>query len=286
MKNIQSLPNDIYAVLEAGKLSEEGIKRFTQKIESLLLSRFTEERKAPTLRMSNLGQPCEAKLYRDVNYPDDAEKLTGQTLFKFLYGDLLELAVLWLAEEAGHSVEGEQDEVVINGVVGHRDAVVDGVTSDVKSASSYAFQKFKFHKLEHDDAFGYIDQLGAYVAAGRDDPLVKVKKQGAFIAVNKENGEIAVDLYSYDTDPVKWEEKVEAKKKMLLLDRPPVRGFNPEPDGKGGNMKLGTNCSYCSHKWKCWPGLRGFAYAKGPVYLTKTVKLPEVHEFGDNKAKV
>lgn len=284
MKNLKDLPADIYAALESGKLSEEGIKRFTKKIEKLLLARFDGERKAPMLRMSNLGQPCEAKLYRDINHPEDAEKLTGQTLFKFLYGDLLELAVLWLAEEAGHSVTGEQDEVVVNGVKGHRDAVIDGVTSDVKTASGRGFQKFKYHLLEQDDPFGYLGQLEGYLAAAQDDPLVQVKKQAAFIAVNKENGEIAVDIYSYpDVSKAKYEDLVDEKREMLEADRPPVRGFNPEPEGKGGNMKLGTNCSYCSHKWKCWPGLRGFAYSKGPVYLTKVIKVPDVPEF-TNKA--
>lgn len=280
MPNIKDLPQDIYRVLEGGKLSDAGIKQFADKLAALLHSRFdgSEPSKAPTLRMSNLGQPCERKLYYDIHQSENKEPLTGQTLLKFLYGDLIELLVLFLAAEAGHSVKGEQAEVEINGVPGHRDAIVDGVMSDVKSASGRGFDKFKYHALERDDPFGYLTQLGGYLAASQEDPDLQVKKQAAFIAVNKENGEIAVDLYDFDTDLDKWNETVTSKREMLGSDKPPLRGFNPVAEGAQGNMRLGVNCSYCNHKSTCWPGLRTFLYSKGPVHLTKVIKEPNVPE--------
>lgn len=58
----------------------------------------------------------------------------------------------------------------------------------------------------------------------------------------------------------------------------PERAFQPEPDGKSGNMKLGLQCSYCNMKHACYPNLRTFIYSNGPRYLTTVVKTPDVPE--------
>lgn len=278
MPNLKDLPSDVYRVLEENKFTEASVQNLSDKLRTVLLYRLGQEQADPTLRMSNMGQPCERKLYYDIHNADQREPLNGQTLLKFLYGAIVEELVLWLASEAGHSVQGEQDELTIAGVKGHRDAVVDGVVCDVKTASGRGMEKFEKHLLEHDDPFGYLGQLGGYLAASQDDPLVTVKQEAAFIAVNKENGEIVVDTYKFDTDPEKWAQTVEAKRNILAKDKPPVRGFNPIPDGASGNMKLGVNCRYCSHKHNCWPGLRTFAYSNGPAFLTKVIKEPKVPE--------
>ena len=274
MPNLGDLPKDIYRLLESGKLSQEGISRFAVEVEALLLARFSEERGNDTqLRMSNLGEPCERKLYWKIRNPEEGEPLTGQTLLKFLYGDLVELLVIFLAEEAGHSVEGRQDELVLEGVKGHRDAIVDGVLVDVKSASGFGYQKFKDHKLEQEDSFGYLAQLGAYLRASQADPLLKVKSQAAFIGVDKVTGAMCIDVYTppMDTD-------IARKQQMLSLDKVPARAFADVPDGASGNRKLGVNCSYCQFHDKCWPGLRSFAYSNGPRHLTVVKREPEVTE--------
>lgn len=275
MKQLHELPEDIYKLLEAGKLTQEGIQRFCEELRATLLSRFTEEKGEPALRMSNLGEPCERKLYWKINNPDEGEQLTGKTLFKFLYGDVLELLVLFLAEEAGHTVEGRQDELVLEGVKGHRDAIVDGVLCDVKSASGFGFTKFQTHALEKDDPFGYLVQLGSYLKASQTDPRLKTKGQAAFIAVNKVDGDICVDVYS---PPMVGAKVVLDKQNMLAADQPPGRSFSDVPDGASGNRKLGVNCSYCQFNQKCWPGLRKFSYSNGPRFLTKVARLPDVPE--------
>ena len=49
-------------------------------------------------------------------------------------------------------------------------------------------------------------------------------------------------------------------------------------------MKLPRMCTYCPHKFECHKdandgeGLRVFDYAKGPLYMTKTVREPKVAE--------
>ena len=80
---------------------------------------------------------------------------------------MIEELVLSLAKASGHKVEGEQSKLNVHGVKGHRDAVIDGMTVDVKSCSSYAYKKFKEGKLKDDDPFGYISQLSSYVYAGK-----------------------------------------------------------------------------------------------------------------------
>jgi hypothetical protein len=225
--------------------------------------------------MSNLGSPCERKLWYHVNKPSERETFSAATRLKFLYGDLLECVILFLARVSGHKVEGEQDELEIEGIKGHRDAVIDGVTVDVKSASSYSFNKFVEGLDATNDAFGYVDQLGSYVHAGKENPVESDPKVGAFLAVDKQLGKMTLDVHTYEKDYV---EAAQRKKEMVTKPEPPPRAFFDEPDGKSGNRKLGTNCSYCDFKRTCYPNLRGFAYASGPRYLTKVVKLPDVPE--------
>jgi hypothetical protein len=233
--------------------------------------------------MSNLGTRCDRKLWYSVNKPELAENLSGATSFKFLYGDILESLVLGLAKLAGHSVEGEQDELSIGEVKGHRDAVIDGRLTDVKSATTHSFAKFRDHKLRIDDPFGYLTQIGSYLHASQKDPLVKDKDKASFIAVDKQLGHIVVD--TYEKDATDYDLLVEQKSALLANEGLPERGFGDQPEGKSGNRKLCTECSYCPFKGACWPGLRTFTYSNGPTFLTKVVREPQVEEKTDGKRK-
>lgn len=224
--------------------------------------------------MSNFGTQCDRKLWYSVNEPEQAKPLPPHVRFKFLYGDILEEFVLGLAKEAGHEVVGEQDELEIDGVVGHRDAVIDGVLIDVKSANSRTFAKFKKPVL--DDTFGYIDQLNLYMEASKDDPLVKIKKVGGFLVVDKELGHIHLRL-----EPklnLNWAERIASKKKIVGTPVPPSRGYSDKEDGKSGNRILGTFCSYCNFNHVCWPGLRTFISSGGPKYYTVVKRTPDMLE--------
>lgn len=281
MKKINTLIEDIYGLFDGThKFSEESIEQFGKKLATHLSRRIEEQRGAPTLRLSSIGSP-DRKLWYSINTPELGEKLSPKTRFKFLIGDLLEELLLFLAEESGHDVSGAQDEVSINGVKGHRDAVIDGRIVDVKSASSYSFKKFKEHKLRDDDPFGYIDQLGSYLDASKGDPLVHDREKASFLAIDKTLGHLALDTYRYGT--VDYSAVVEAKKEMLKSPSPPERCYEPVPDGKSGNEKLGVQCSYCAFKKACYPELRTFLYSTGPVYLTKVVRTPNVHELTGNE---
>jgi len=280
-KSIDTLVEDIYSLIENPKeFNEDNVKKFGETLAKLLANRLTEERGRPTLRLSNIGTKCSRKLWYLINKPETAEKLRPEVRFKFLYGDILEALVLFLAEEAGHTVCGQQDTIEIAGVKGHRDAILDGRNVDVKSASTYSFKKFKTNGLREDDPFGYLDQIGAYSYGSREDPDLVEQDVQSFIAIDKQHGHIVVDTYPV-TD-VNYEELIEEKKALVQLPEPPKRHFSPQPEGKSGNEKLGTQCSYCEFKKECFPNLRTFLYSNGPVYLTKVVKEPKVTELLDN----
>jgi hypothetical protein len=276
-KSIDTLIPDIYALFETDfEFKEEDIKAFADDIARHIANRVQERKEAPTLRMSNLGTPCLRKLYYQINNPEEGEKLDGQTRFKFLYGDILESLVLFLARAAGHEVSGGQTTLSINGVEGHRDAVIDGVLVDVKSASSFGFKKFENHELEGSDPFGYLDQINAYLFASQDDPEVLEKKKAAFLAVDKVLGKMTLDVYN--SNGVDYHDKIESIRSVLVQPRPPERYYKDVPDGKSGNRKLGLECSYCAFKWKCWPGLKQFNYSSGPVFLSHIARPPRVEE--------
>ena len=235
-------------------------------IQSSLDLRLKDEReeRKPTLRLSGMGNPCERKLWYDINEPDEGEVLGGSTLLKFLYGDILEELLLSLDEAAGHTVSGCQDTLQVAGIKGHRDAVIDGITVDVKSASPLSFNKFQSGNLRADDPFGYISQLSSYVYAGRDQTEVESHPSlGAFLVIDKVSGEICLDMYDFGPEIDTKEEDFERIKAMVAdKDNVPPRAFEAEPDGywkgsraKGefkpnGNLALGLRCGYCSKKQK------------------------------------
>jgi hypothetical protein len=195
---------------------------------------------------------------------------------KFLYGDVIEELLIFLAELAGHRVEGLQDEMELEGVIGHRDVVIDGVNVDVKSASSYSFLKFRDGKLVDDDPFGYIGQIQSYLEASQDDPIVTDKDRCAFLVMDKTLGHICLDIHK--KVPFDVREITKNKIKIMESNLLPERSFQPEEDGKSGNMKLGMFCSYCDMKHVCHDGIRTFIYSNGPRYLTTVKRVPDVPE--------
>lgn len=282
MADINKLVDDIYAVLE-GKGGWTGTigSMMGKSIAMMANSRFSKPQEPRRyLSLSSVGTDCKRKLWYRINDDDNQEVPDGAALLKFFYGDMIEELVLSLVEAAGHSLTGQQDRMDCFGVKGHRDAVIDGMTVDVKSASPFAFQKFKEHKLADDDPFGYLSQLSSYVAAAKDDPLVTNKTHGAFLVVNKVTGEIVLDVYDL-TNRIDYKEKeIEKVRTMIKGDLPETR-LDPVPFDKKnpeGNLKLCTSCSLCPHKKVCWPEARTFQYSYGPVTLTKVVNEPRVPE--------
>lgn len=273
MASINTLAEDIYKLLEEGTEADltEEVDAFSFRLASLIKDRLRPKEEKRTLRMSNIGKP-DRMLWYECKSDIPKGDFNGPTYLKFLYGDLIEEIVLFLAEVAGHTVEDRQREVNVDGIVGHIDAVVDGVLIDVKSTSPHSFKKFKDGTLRNDDPFAYIPQLSGYLQGTGIE-------HGGYIAVDKQNGNIAfMPLTEEDEYDVK--ERIQKIKEVVASEDPPPRCFSPEPMGKSGNLKLPAGCSYCSFNLECWKdvGLRKFLYSTGPVWMTHVEKEPEVPE--------
>lgn len=281
--NLSTLITDIYGLFGSGhEPSQADVDELAKAMANHVREAFKKREHRGTLRGSNIGTGCNRKLHYDVNDPGSAEPFEPWVLLKFLYGHLLEELVLFLAQEAGHSVEKRQAEVNVEGLKGQIDAVVDGVLIDVKTASGYAINKFKYHDLENNDPFGYLKQIDFYKEGLKDAPEISVRGTVGFLAIDKSNGKLVLDLYKRtETNAKSLLQRVREAIAMVARDSPPPRGYSDVSDGVSGNRKLGTECSYCPYKYKCWSGLRMFLYSNGPRWLTQVAKLPNVDEVVD-----
>ena len=282
-KTIDTLVKDIEDTILGLNGWDETVGNFMAKnIATLAENRFKKPQEPRSyLSLSSLGTPCKRKLWYKINLPGTAESFGPNTLLKFFYGDMIEELVLSLAVAGGHKVEGMQDQLNVHGIKGHRDAVIDGMTIDVKTASPAGFKKFKNGNLRNEDPFGYISQLSSYVYAAKDDPLVTDKTRGGFLVIDKVNGDICLDVYDFSEEFDQKEKEVSYLKQMVSSKEPPERAYEPvdqKADTPNGNKKLPFTCSYCEYKKACYPNLRKFVYANGPLYLTKVVKKPVAFE--------
>lgn len=280
-KTIDTLIEDIYNVFSPDtEVPEKLAEDFGRRMKELVLSRINEDRHHKAeLRLSMIGRP-DRKVWYDMR-AEAPEDVDGQTRIKFLYGDMVEELILFLAKLSGHTVTDEQMEVDVNGVKGHQDCRIDGEVTDIKTASSYGMRKFRDGSLtQGNDPFAYIPQISSYVRAQGD-------YKGNLFAINKENAEMVL-LPVDSIDMINPFDRVDHVKKMVKQDDPPDRCYEDVPDGASGNRILSTNCVWCQHKHTCWSdsnggeGLRMFKYKKGYKdevrYFTLIAKEPKVEE--------
>lgn len=283
-KDPSTLPEDIFALLDDEndhEVSEENVEWAGECFKSLLRTRLTkrvEKKGEEVLRFSSLGKK-DRQLWYQANMPEKAEKFGGKTNFKFLYGDAIEVLLLFLAKESGHDVTHEQYEVEIDGIKGHTDCVIDGVPVDCKSASPYSFNKFKDGSFVFDDVFGYVSQLSGYATALRNTD------RAGFLVADKVNGDICfAELDKLTIESNHPAPRIAELRESIASPTPPSRCYPLVPEGKSGNMKLGVSCSYCSFKDECWKdsnkgqGLRKYYYSRGPVWLASVVREPKVEQ--------
>ena len=280
-KTTDTVVQDIYALMESKDADpsvdvEAEIEKFGESVKALMRTEFGRKKREDNrkLRLSNIGR-TDRYLWNHFN-GTAGEELQPHTYVKFMYGHLIEEMLLFLTRMAGHSVTDEQKVCKVEGVVGHMDCKIDGVVTDVKSASSFGFKKFKDGTLANDDPFGYIDQIKAYAHDCGET-------QVGWLTMDKANGHLT--YLKYDLEKVENEklkepvvDRVKHIKQLVEGDEPTEYCYDPVPDGKSGNMKLAVGCSYCQFKEHCYPDMRVFAYSYGPKYLVDVVKEPKVQE--------
>lgn len=277
MKGIETLIQDIEHVLRTGEGWTDEISRWVANdIEQSLNRQFNRTGKPKgNLRLSSLGTPCERKLWYSTTSGVEGQPVSSSTYNKFIFGDLTESYILGLAKAAGHRVLGLQDSVDVFGIRGSRDCVIDGMLIDVKSASSASYRKFAKGQLRENDPFGYISQLSSYLYGSQSDPIVTYKTKAGFLAFDKQDGRIVLDVYDLSEELKNKQSEVERKKAIVKRDTPPERPYQEEVSGKSGNKKLAKPCEFCDFKQVCWPTLRMFQNKDGYVqYLTEVKREP------------
>jgi hypothetical protein len=288
-----TLVSDIYRMIDTkdipkGVPVEQVINDFGENVKQILRNNITESTfDRRKLRMSNIGKKDRQLWYSYNGYK--GEELMPHTRIKFLYGHLIEEMVLALTKLAGHDVTDEQKQAEVDGIKGSMDCKIDGVLTDVKSASPYGFKKFKDGSLINDDPFGYVDQIKGYA---HSEGVTDV----GWLVMDKTNGHLTYLKYDM-ADESQWywsklnffsiEERIKNIKRVVKSETPPERCYKPIADGKSGNMKLAVGCSYCAYKHECWgKDLRTFIYSTGPRYLTEVKFVPSVLEVDADGNKI
>ena len=277
-KSINKLIPDIYNLVRQKDewFNDARANDFATSVARRLQTQLGAKPRAPSLRLSKMGQGCPRAFWYSLYHPELAEPLPPWAEIKYSFGHIVEALAITLAKSAGHTVEGEQEHVVLDGIAGHLDCIVDGCVVDVKSTSSRGFQKFKTGAIRYDDGFGYLEQLDGYVVACRDDPRVSQKHVGYILAVDKTLGHMV--LYEHVVREEHIHERIRQVKQIAGLREPPTCECHTVADGKSGNRRLDMRASYSAYKHCCFPGLRTFLYSDGPVYLTHVGRKPDVQE--------
>lgn len=283
MPDISTLVPDIYRMIsnKNGWFTDEIASSLGREISTRLQVQLGERFSRPTLRLSQMGPRCPKALWHSIHTPEQAEPLPPYAEIKYSFGHTIEALALALAKAAGHSVTGEQDELRVDDITGHRDCVIDGCIVDVKSASSFSFKKFKDGSIRQDDPFGYLDQLDGYLVGSSDDPLVTVKDRGYLLAIDKQLGHMCIYEHRLRIAPdgtPAIKQRIQQYKDIVRQPVAPTCNCTTVADGKSGNYRLDTRASYSPYKHICFPNLRTFLYASGPVYLSKVVRVPDVME--------
>jgi len=271
LPNINQLIPDIYELVQ----SKGGWNVQVDYMARRLGEQFNKSHEIRRgLRLSGLGPKCPRALWYSANHPELAEPLPPWAVIKYTYGHIIEALIIELAKSAGHDVQGEQDEIILDGVMGHRDCVIDGAIVDVKSASSLGFKKFKDKTIAQSDDFGYLDQLDAYVVGSvmANDPLVIEQEKGYNIAVDKTLGHLC--LYEHYVRPVRIRERIKLYKEIVQQPHAPDCQCEVTQPDNTGNIILGTKASYSPYKRHCFPGLKTILYSTGPKDFAKVVKWP------------
>lgn len=267
MKSIYTLRADIYSLTKEKNWRDKIAPHFKVQLQGSALE-------TPFLRLSQIGPRCPRALWYSINRPELEEPVQPWVQIKFVYGNMVEALAIACAKAAGHEVTGEQDALNVDGVVGHRDCVIDGHVVDVKSSSSKGMDKFRLRTLASSDSFGYLPQLESYLVGSYQDPLVRVKDKGFFLAVSRDMGHM--ELYEHqfkESEHERIHKRIEECKAIVGASEPPACTCGTEL-ASGGNIKLDVKASYSNYKHSCFPGLRTFIYSGGPQFFTSVRSTP------------
>ena len=158
MKKIETLVEDIYDLFNLSPIErdEKEVDELIDKFGDMLKVHikefmYSKPRDSGNLRLSAIGKP-NRQIWYDLNTETTEEQLPPSTRIKFLYGYILEELLLLCAEVAGHKVEAQQKEVLVEGVRGHQDAIL----LRCKWGGLWRQARPRFHNCESQDRGGDV----------------------------------------------------------------------------------------------------------------------------------
>ena len=253
-------------------LSKKVVTGIVKDVETALIKQFATKRdKAFRLRMSNMGKPY-CQLWFEKNKPELALPPSSNFIINMLIGDIIEAIFKGLLREAKVNYkDGKQvtldlgDGQTINGTP---DIFFGDEVDDIKSASPWSYiNKFKdFDSLAEKDSFGYIAQLVGYAEATNTKP-------NGWWVVNKGNGDFkhvkATNINSKQVlAKIKFTYKELKENKFRRCFTDEEETYRKKPSG---NRRLKQECSWCSFRHACWPGLQ-----ERPSLVSKAEQPPMV----------
>ena len=208
-----------------------------------------------------------------------SEPLPGRAAATFRIGHLVEADLYCAAVLAGEEVSHFQHQMkaTLGGWTSNayidflHKSSIDGKRRivDVKTMSSYSYEKIFKRNQKMDDTFGYLGQFSVYAAQGIKDGIVD-SPEVLVLCYNKNTGHIGEYLYEAEVSKVeeahansalvqKHTEYLPGQAPPFEVDvgkmdanRPPrPKGYEPELM-RNGDYKLGLQCSYCPYKFSCW----------------------------------
>lgn len=275
MKSIKTLIKDVYDVVKQEEwFDEDRLQGYCGELGRAVYSGLRPRDQVSALRLSQMGEKCPRSLWASVHQPSIQTPFRPQTRIVFHYGHVIEQLALALAKAAGHTVEGEQDELELLGIKGHRDCVIDGCIVDVKSVTSRGMETFKAGKVEEDIFLrAYLDQLDGYTVASYDDPLVTNKEFAYIWAIDKQLGHMY--LHEHRVRPDSIRQRITEYKTIVASETPPACTCQTVQERVTGNIKLDTKASYNPYKYFCFPDLRTFIVKGKPVDYTRLFTKPD-----------
>jgi len=238
-------------------LSKKVVKGIVKDVETALIKQFATKRdKAFRLRMSNMGKPY-CQLWFEKNKPELALPPSSNFIINMLIGDIIEAVFKGLLREAKVKYkDGEQVTLDLGDgqtIDGTPDIFFGDEVDDIKSASPWSYiNKFKdFNSLAEKDSFGYIAQLVGYAEATNTKP-------NGWWVVNKGNGDFkhvkATNINSKQVlAKIKFTYKELKENKFRKCFTDEEETYRKKPSG---NRRLKQECSWCSFRHACWPGLQ------------------------------
>lgn len=197
-----------------------------------------------TLRLSSIGQCLRKQAYNVLGYEINGKEIDPRAKMVFFQGDMAELAIIQLALLAGCKITRcgkDQVEVIIDGVPGHPDGILEtpleNYLVEVKSMSSYGFAEFEA---------GGIDEAYLYQINGYMYPLGL--KKCIVVALNKDAGVMCERIIEANDD-IQTQIMSNIKRlKWVRKENLPEQKFKPNEKGI-----LPWQCCYCAHWKTCRP---------------------------------